>query len=210
MVDSSIVALIVFAKAPVPGTVKTRLAPRLDPHAAAALHRELVERTLCVACAAAIGPVELACAPDPAHPAFSEWSARFGVSLTAQGEGDLGAKMARALDRAIQTHGRAVLIGTDCPVIDPAYLRDAAARLSAGAEVVLGPAEDGGYMLVGVARSGVPMFDGIKWGSERVLTETRQALARVGVTAVELPTLWDIDRPADYERYLTLSRSERV
>ncbi|MEO7403499.1 MAG: TIGR04282 family arsenosugar biosynthesis glycosyltransferase [Burkholderiales bacterium] len=205
MVDS-LTPVIVFAKAPVAGAVKTRLAPRLDPIASAALHVELVERTLVVATAAGIGPVELACAPDSTHPAFARWAEHFGVTVTEQGEGDLGAKMARALDRVIRVHGRAVLIGTDCPALDTAYLHQAAGALAGGAAVVLGPAEDGGYVLVGASRVGIPMFDDIEWGTVAVLGATRDRLAGVGITATELATLWDIDRPEDYERYQTLRR----
>ena len=199
-------AFIVFAKAPVPGTVKTRLAPALDSAAAADLHRELVMRTLSVTAGVteARGDVELCCAPDSAHPFFAACAARFGVTLTEQGGGDLGARMARALARGIDRAGRAVLIGTDCPVIDAAYLRRAAQRLEAGAEIVLGPAEDGGYVLVGASRVVPAMFDAMQWGVATVLATTRARLRTSEITPAELNVLWDVDRPEDYDRYRQL------
>jgi rSAM/selenodomain-associated transferase 1 len=198
--------VIVFAKAPVPGTVKTRLAPRFGADGAAALHVELVERALDVACAAAIGPVELCCAPDAGHPFFAEAAARHGIDLAVQGAGDLGARMHRALARSIaRGASRAVLIGTDCPAMSPTYLASAAAALGDAAPVVLGPAEDGGYVLVG-ARDRVPevLFDRIAWGTADVLATTRLRLADAGLAWHELPTLWDVDHPADVDRWRAL------
>lgn len=199
--------VLVFAKAPVPGTVKTRLAPRHGAEGAAALHVELVERALEVACAAAVGPVELCCAPDATHPFFAVCAARHGVVLAPQGTGDLGARMHRALGRAIASGAsRAVLIGTDCPVMTPAYLAGAATALAESAPIVLGPAEDGGYVLVG-ARDRVPdaLFDRIEWGTADVLATTRLRLADAGLDWHELATLWDVDHPADVDRWRALA-----
>jgi rSAM/selenodomain-associated transferase 1 len=196
--------VIVFAKAPVPGTVKTRLAPRLGDAGAAALHTRLVERTLETALAAGLGTVELCCAPDGAHPFFKASAERFGVTLTAQGEGDLGARMHRALARSVG-EGKVILIGTDCPVMDAGYLRAADAALDEAA-LVVGPAEDGGYVLVG-ARDGIDarVFRAIEWGGPEVLAATRDRAMEIGVRYAEIATLWDVDVPGDYERWRSLA-----
>jgi rSAM/selenodomain-associated transferase 1 len=188
--------VIVFAKAPVPGSAKTRLIPALGADGAARLHARLVDCALDTACAAGLGPVELCCAPDRSHPFFAECAARFGVSLTEQGTGDLGERMHRALAADLP----AVLIGADCPAMTPEYLREAAAALAAGQDVVLGPAEDGGYVLIAANRIRPDAFARIGWGTPDVMTEQRARLRAIGWRWRELPPLWDVDCPEDLER----------
>ena len=197
------IAVIVFAKAPLPGQVKTRLQPRLSPEQSAALHAALIERTIVVASAAEIGPVELCCAPDSNHPLFARMRDQYCVELTHQDDGDLGARMARALERRIAVNQAAILVGTDCPVMTAGYLRSAADALDAY-RVVLGPAEDGGYVLVAARQVVAAMFTTMQWGTDSVLAVTRARLAAAGIAHHELATLWDLDRPADYERYCAL------
>jgi rSAM/selenodomain-associated transferase 1 len=188
--------VIVFAKAPVPGAVKTRLAPALGAAGAAQLHERLVDRALQTACAAGIAEVELCCAPDRSHPFFASRAGRFGVSLTEQGPGDLGERMHRALAAGLP----AVLIGADCPVMTPEYVREAAGALAAGYDAALGPAADGGYVLVAAARIGPALFTRIRWGGPDVMEEQRARLRAIGWRWKELAPLWDVDRPADLER----------
>jgi rSAM/selenodomain-associated transferase 1 len=193
--------ILVFAKAPTPGRVKTRLAPALDAGAAAELHRQLVARTLRTATAAAVGPVGLWCAPDAHDAFFADCAKAFGVSLHDQGEGDLGMRMARALAIALQDGSPALLIGTDCPALTAQYLRDAAAACGGDGDAVFGPAEDGGYVLIGLARSSsAHLFENVAWGSATVMQETRLRLKRMGWRWTELATLWDVDRPEDLPR----------
>jgi len=192
---------MVFAKAPTPGSVKTRLIPALGETAAAELHRQLVVRTLRTALAAAVGPVELWCAPDARDPFFADCAEQFGVRLRNQGEGDVGARMACALGVALAEGSPALLIGSDCPVLTAAYLREAAAACAGGDHAVFGPAEDGGYVLIGLACSPSPkLFDNIAWGGATVMRETRIRLSRLGWRWTELETLWDVDRPEDMPR----------
>jgi len=188
--------VIVFAKAPVPGSAKTRLIPALGAAGAARFHARLVERALGTACAASLGPVELCCAPDRSHPFFTECAARVGVSLTDQGTGDLGERMHRALAADLP----AVLIGADCPAMTPDYLREAAAALAAGQDVALGPAEDGGYVLIAANRIRPDAFARIGWGGPDVMEEQRARLREIGWRWSELPPLWDVDRPEDLAR----------
>ena len=199
---------MVFAKAPTPGRVKSRLVPALGEQAAAALHRQLAERTLCTALAAGPGQVELWCAPTTDDAFFAACANRHGVGLRAQGEGDLGVRMARALDYALAEGSPALLIGSDCPALTPAYLREAAAALLGGNDAVIGPAEDGGYVLIGLARGpAAPLFEEISWGSTAMMQQTRARLSGLNWRWRELATLWDVDRPEDLSRLARL-RSE--
>ncbi|MDX1595207.1 MAG: TIGR04282 family arsenosugar biosynthesis glycosyltransferase, partial [Gammaproteobacteria bacterium] len=191
--------LLVFARAPVAGAVKTRLQPALGAAGAAALHRRLLERTVATACAAGVAPVELWCAPDRSHPAFAELAGRGDVTLRNQPSGDLGRRMHDALHDVLDGAGRAVLVGCDCPALTGDDLRAAFAALDAH-DVVLGPAEDGGYVLVGARRVARPLFDGVEWGGPRVLRQTRARLVALGWRWHELRTFWDVDRPADLPR----------
>jgi len=193
--------ILVFAKAPVPGQVKTRLAPTLGKCGAAQLHRKLVERTLDTASTAALGAIELCCAPDASHAYFAACAKRHGLSLHTQGEGDLGVRMARALERPLALGAPALLIGCDCPVLTPAYLHEAATALACGADAVFGPAEDGGYVLIGLARAPrAQLFEAISWGTDTVMQDTRARLRQLGWCWRELAPLWDVDRPEDLLR----------
>ena len=193
--------IMIFAKAPTPGQVKTRLIPALGGSGAAEMQRQLIERTLCTAVAAGLGTPELWCAPGPGDPFFASCANKHGVSLQPQGEGDLGIRMARALESALASDLPALLIGCDCPALTPDYLCEAAAALAAGNDAVFGPAEDGGYVLVGAARS-LPahLFEDIAWGTATVMQVTRARLARGNWRWRELALLWDLDRPEDLAR----------
>jgi uncharacterized protein len=191
-------AIAVFAKAPVAGAVKTRLAPRLASADAAKLHASLVRHALRAAVAACPGRVTLWCAPDAADPFFAGCAAEFGVGLRAQEGADLGARMRHAFEASLAA-GPLLLIGTDCPALDAAALRRAADALQ-GRDAVLAPAEDGGYALVGLTRLVPGLFDGIPWGGAEVMAATRERLAGAGARWTELPTTWDVDRPEDYDR----------
>jgi rSAM/selenodomain-associated transferase 1 len=192
-------AVAVFAKAPVPGAVKTRLAAVLSPDAAAALHETLVERALATAAASHVGPVQLWCAPDADHPFFARCARRFGASLHAQAGADLGARMSHAFERAqCDGHGL-VLIGADCPALEPGDLRDAATAL-ASHDAVFVPAEDGGYVLVALATPQPALFAGIPWGTPDVMARTRERAAAARLSMRELRVLWDVDRPEDLQR----------
>ena len=189
-------AVIVMAKAPVPGYAKTRLQPALGADGAARLAERLLALTVEQAVAAGVGPVELCCAPDETHAAFARMAAQHGVALTRQGEGDLGQRMARALERSLDVHGRAVMIGTDAPQLDAAYLRAARDALVTH-DAVFGPALDGGYVLVGLGRAAPALFEGIAWSTPQVMSATRARLAELVLKHHELPALADIDEPAD-------------
>lgn len=193
-------ALIVFAKAPIAGQAKTRLIPALGAKGAAALHARLVHRALENAAAAGLGDVELCCAPDCEHVFFQACRATFGVDLTEQAAGDLGQRMARAFERALAREPHAILIGSDCPALGAADLREADRALRAGHDAVLTPAEDGGYALIGLRRLDPSLFASIDWSTPAVMAQTRARLNRLGWRWSELAMRWDVDRPEDLER----------
>jgi rSAM/selenodomain-associated transferase 1 len=195
-----ITPVLIFAKAPVPGEAKTRLIPALGAAGAAALHERLVDRALATAVAAAIGPVELCCTPDDPHPALAAAARAHGARLAAQGPGDLGARMNAAFRRSLAGAPAAIVIGCDCPALTPQHLRDAAGALAAGHDAALAPAEDGGYVLIGLKAPADSLFQGIRWGEPTVMAETRARLDAAGLRWRELETLWDVDRPADLDR----------
>jgi uncharacterized protein len=201
-VDPGTTCIIVFARAPQPGAVKTRLIPLLGPEGAAALHARLVKHTLATVRTAALGAVELHCAPDCDDDFFRFCSNRYHVGLVAQANGDLGARMAAAVSAALAVHLRVLLIGSDCPALTARHLRQANQALLDGAAAVLVPAEDGGYVLLGLTRSDKRLFEGIAWGSDTVLADTRARLRALGWRSHELEPLWDVDRPEDYQRLI--------
>lgn len=193
--------VIIFAKAPQPGSVKTRLIPLLGAEGAAALHVRLVKHALETATKAS-RPVELHCTPDTHDPFFRYCADHFGAALQLQVAGDLGTRMFSAFESALATHAFVLLLGSDCPALTAHHLRQAECTLRDGADAVLAPCEDGGYALFGLRRAHARLFEGIAWGSESVMADTRARLAALGWRWRELETLWDVDRPEDYRRLL--------
>ncbi|MEW6764548.1 MAG: TIGR04282 family arsenosugar biosynthesis glycosyltransferase [Pseudomonadota bacterium] len=199
--------ILVFAKAPEPGAVKTRLCPPLSATQAAALHRRLVHHTLHTAIRAELGPVNLYCTPDVSHPFFQRCAQDYCIELRPQAGSDLGERMAAAFERTFREAEHALLIGCDCPILTESDLIEAHQALEDGAEATLTPAEDGGYVLIGLRRSLTSsnwrtLFENITWGGENVLEATRQRLSRLGVDWEERPPRWDIDRPEDLSRLI--------
>lgn len=190
------IAIAILAKAPIAGLAKTRLIPTLGADGAAGLQAQFIRRTVTTALAARIGPVTLWCTPTTAHPLFAELAADLPVALMTQPESDLGHRMVTA----IAAQAPAIVIGTDCPAFTPDDLRGAADALRAGADVTLTPAEDGGYVLIGMKQADARVFANMKWGRADVLAETRARIAAAGLACHENPMLWDVDEPADLER----------
>ena len=202
-------AIIVFAKAPLPGQVKTRLSTALSPARAAALHARLTVNTLRLADRLRPAHVYLYGHPDVGHPFFPALARRFSLTLRPQRGGDLGERMLRALSEVLCRHHHALLIGCDCPSLTPDTLRQAFAALEKGRDVVLAPAEDGGYVLIGVNRPLSPLFRNIPWGGPTVHQETLSRIRSHHLRHTLLPMQWDLDRPEDLERYHRLSDNRR-
>ncbi|HET7848840.1 MAG TPA: TIGR04282 family arsenosugar biosynthesis glycosyltransferase [Pseudolabrys sp.] len=191
------VAVAVLAKAPIPGLAKTRLIPEIGAHAAAVLQERLTERAIEAAVAADTGPATLWCAPEIDHFSFQNLAARLPITLKRQPDGDLGARMLAAIAAG---NCATIVIGTDCPSLDADHLRKAATALCREAEIVITPAEDGGYVLIGARRPHPDLFEAMPWGTHLVLAETRARLAALRLRAQEFAPLWDVDRPADLAR----------
>jgi len=195
--------LQVFARAPVAGLCKTRLIPALGAAGAAELQRNLMLRTLHMAVEwrelAGGGVVELWCAPDTAHAVFRECGQSLGVRLRAQAQGDLGARMWLALSAALQEGALPVLVGTDCPWLTAPLIEQLHRSLSAH-DAAFTPAEDGGYVAVGLARPVPELFAGVEWGRAGVMAQTRERARCWGASIAEVGLLPDIDLPQDLGR----------
>jgi rSAM/selenodomain-associated transferase 2/rSAM/selenodomain-associated transferase 1 len=190
--------LIVFTRYPEPGKTKTRLIPVLGPEGAAELHRRMTEHTLRRARQfLANHPVPLRIRYDGGNEeGLRQWLGA-DVRPVPQGEGDLGRRMHLAFAESFeQGMKRVVVVGTDCPGIRPAHLAGAFAALK-GREVVIGPARDGGYYLIGLSRPAPDLFEGIPWGSGEVLQRTIDAASTSGHRVALLDPLEDVDRPED-------------
>ncbi len=190
--------IVLFAKLPRFGKVKTRLQPELSAAQALNIYLQLFYHSLNTLQAAQLCPFELWFDAEPA-PVFAEQiKQRYGpINIRVQQGDDLGQRMQHAVHDVLQRAGKLVLIGADCPAIDQGYLAAAFAGLSYSTPVVLGPATDGGYVLLAAQSSNLPVFDAIDWGSDRVLQQTRLRLRSSGISWFELPPLSDIDRPED-------------
>lgn len=196
------VAVAILAKAPLAGLAKTRLIPALGAAGAAALQRWLLQRTVAMAVGAKVGPVTLWCAPDTDHPDFAACRAFASLTLRQQPEGDIGERMFAAIAESPSPVGTLV-IGTDCPLLTANGLIEAAAALTYR-DAVMVPAEDGGYVLIGMRQASRQVFCDIEWSTERVVDQTRQRLHALGWQWTEFETLWDVDRVDDLERLARL------
>jgi len=175
--------VILFAKAPVPGQVKTRL--MLEAATAAALHQAMVRDVFATL---ATIPAELELHTDIATDAWPEIT----VARKVQVEGDLGRKILAALeDRHV------MIVGSDAPTLPRGHLEN---LLTSKADVALGPTEDGGYYAIACRRAHPAMFDGVEWSTGRTLVQTAAAARACGLS-VEIGRQWfDVDSPADLER----------
>lgn len=190
------VRIVIFAKAPVPGRVKTRLIPALGAAGAAELAARMLDRALQQALAAGVGPVELCMSPAPDAPEWARIRLPAGIQVSDQGEGDLGTRMACPAQRAIARGEAVLLTGTDCPDLTAARLRVAAAQL-AGHDAVLHRAEDGGYPLLGLRAFDATLFQNMPWSTPAVADLTLERITALGWTVWVGDTLRDIDEPAD-------------
>lgn len=185
----------VFTRAPIPGEVKTRLIPELGEQGAASLHADLAGQLLESLDESELAP-EVWISSDTDHPFFDQFSAQ----RRHQQGSDLGERMAFALADGLSRASKVILIGTDLPSLDVSYVETAIDALDLH-EVVLGPAVDGGYGLIGVSGSVPAIFSGIAWGGPAVLAETCRKLNELRCRYRLLPLIWDVDTPEDLVRY---------
>lgn len=186
--------IIIFAKAPVPGRVKTRLVPALGEEGAARLARRMLRDTIREAKRVGMAEVELSADPEPSH---EDWQDLLpAMTLTTQGPGDLGERLARAAERVVTGGQRVVFIGTDCPAMNERRLRQACWELESH-DAVIHPTFDGGYALLGLANFDASIFSGIEWSTPSVARATMARIAALGWSLHIAETLQDVDEPAD-------------
>jgi uncharacterized protein len=200
--------LIVFIKAPLPGQCKTRLIPYLSAKQASEFYKTLV-----INCFKNISPLDKAGVktqnntdiaiytwPDIDNSFIKTLASKYNTSLHLQQGNNLGERMHHAMQHSLQHYKSCVLIGSDCPGININYINQAFSTLSQH-DMVLGPAQDGGYVLIGANKINPELFTGINWGSEKVLQQSLNNASAAQYKTGQLTTLWDIDTPADYIRY---------
>lgn len=195
--------LLVFTKSPVLGEVKTRLQPDFTLEQSLKLHKTMMLNTLALSAKLKDLDTELCCSPNRNTSFFLDCENRFPVILSDQQGEDLGERMAFALSVALQTHDKVLIIGTDCPAIDQAYIEEAILALD-NVDAVIGPAADGGYVLLGLRKFSLDLFADFSWGSDSVLSQTRKVLTDLAWSTEELGIMHDIDRPEDLHRYKDL------
>lgn len=196
--------LQIFAKAPIPGEVNTRLIPHIGVEAATQLQSDLIHDRLHQLAASQLCDTQLWCSPDIKHGLFSQCVADYGITLFKQNGIDLGERMSSAIKQGLEHYKNVVLIGTDVPSLNIERIKQAIELLRQGDKVVLVPAKDGGYVLIGMSRYYPEVFLTVPWGTDRVLAKTRGNIVALGLTLTALEACWDIDRVEDYERYREL------
>ena len=206
-------ALVIFAKAPIPGQVKTRLCPPLTPDEAATLHGSFVldalERTKAAVATLKL-PIDrsLACAPSTTHVFFKIMEERQGVKLIDQVGADLGGRMNQAFHTLFaQGYRQVVLIGTDVPTLPLSHFKQALLALE-NHDLVLGPALDGGYYLIGLKRMAPELFTDIPWSTDQVLRLTQGKAATIGLKASLIQPWRDVDTLADLEALIEACNAE--
>lgn len=204
--ESELGRLLVFGKAPIAGEVKTRLIPELGAEGAAQLHEELLAVCLKKVALVQSAAVEIWGALDLNHACFAaqKWP-RYR-----QEGGDLGEKMAFALEGALTRSNQALLLGTDSPALSAETLTTGLESLRSGYDAVIVPAEDGGYVAIGMRQVGRKLFEGIDWGGDRVYAQTVERFEQLGWRWRALEMCWDIDRPNDLVRYECWKREQSL
>ena len=196
--------VLIFTKPPCPGRVKTRLIPAIGEVAATKLYAHLLQRQIDWISRDTPYDTELWVTSDSSHPLLQKLVSEYPLSIHLQQGADLGERMGHAAAQALKRYRRVVLLGVDCPALTAGHLQQAFGWLRAGEDAVLGPAEDGGYVLLGLSTWNERLFQGHQWGAETVAQSTRRAFETSGWRWRELPMLWDLDRPGDLERLARL------
>lgn len=198
--------LLIFTKSPILGTVKTRLQPDYSVEQSLNIHTALLEKTLGLTNNLKNIDIELCCTPSRNTLFFLNCENNYPIELTNQSGADLGERMALSMSVALQTYEKVIIIGTDCPDIDETYINDAFSALDY-VDAVIGPAVDGGYVLLGLRKFSIEIFKNISWGSDTVYIQTENNLESLDWSYKELPIMHDIDRPEDLHRHPDLLKT---
>lgn len=195
--------LLIFAKAPVPGRVKTRLIPFLGKEGACELYTHMATDIISRLSASFLCPVHLYCQPDPSHIFFREHARRQYIEVGSQTGSDPGARMHNAIAHGLKKYQKAIVIGTDCPDYSAEYVEEAIKQLDV-IDVVVGPAYDGGFVLIGMKKVYASIFHKVEWGGKNVLQTTRRNIATQKLTSNLLPPLHDVDTVEDL-KYISVT-----
>ena len=197
--------IILFAREPILGQVKTRLHPAIGQAGALGLYKAMLGRVTETLNSSQLANWELCVTSNMSHKYFITLCNKRDITL--QVGTDLGQRMSQAIAGGLgkEQVEKVLIIGSDCPAMSEDYIDSALTALEEGNEVVLGPAEDGGYVLVGMSRQVPEIFEDMPWGSDQVLSQTLQRLEKLGVSYRLLAPLWDVDRPEDLARLSELS-----
>ena len=203
-------AVALFAKTPILGQVKTRMQAELGVEGALSLHKALIQYVFRNLEISQLCPVQLWVAQPHAPSNVNKEHDKYFLSLCNKKDiffqtgQDLGARMAFTARQVLKGHDYVILVGSDCASVDAAYLEQALQALDSGEQIVLGPAEDGGYVLLGLRIVPDCLFVQMPWGEAEVMTITRQKLTVAGLSWLELEPRWDVDRPQDLPRLANL------
>ena len=203
------VVFIVFSKAPVLGQVKSRLIPAFGKKKATQIYLSLLSHVLNTLFQAKLGPIHLYCTPDTTDDFFKICQHKYDLSLHVQQGNDLGERMYHAYTHALQKFQYAFIVGGDCPSIDSTHLNLALKDLKKY-QAVISPAEDGGYVMLGLKEVHKVLFNSISWGTNQVLYETQQRFKQLNWRWSQLGTQWDVDYPEDVLRFKNLKTDEQV
>jgi len=198
--------ILVFAKAPVAGKVNTRLIPDIGESAATQLQADFIHQRLQMLSSADLCDVFLMCAHDINHEYFKRCKQRYPVTLVEQRGEDLGERLLDGIEKALERYRYCIVIGTDAPALDATVIQQAIDVLHKQTEVVFVPAEDGGYVLVGLQKAYDFLFQNINWGTAEVMQQCRDVLRLNNIVFDELEECWDVDVLQDYERYLQMRK----
>jgi len=200
--DDSVILL--YAKAPIEGKVNTRLIADIGIQTATKLQHDLIHQRLLMLTEANLCDVRLMCAPSRQDKIFLQCEKQYPVTLFDQSGDDLGERMFNGVSIALQQYKYCIVIGTDAPALDGLRIKQVIEALHDNADVVIVPAEDGGYVLIAMQQAHKFLFEKISWGSADVMQQTRSRLNEKNISFEELASCWDIDRFEDYQRYLAI------
>ncbi|MDT8282324.1 MAG: TIGR04282 family arsenosugar biosynthesis glycosyltransferase [Gammaproteobacteria bacterium] len=196
--------ILLYAKAPHKGKVNTRLIPDIGVEAATKLQDDLIHHRLSMLGKAQLCDVRLMCLPDHQDDYFVQRKKQYDIDLFDQRGNDLGERMSNGVTDALQQYRHCIVIGTDAPALDEKLITQVIDRLFSKEQVVLVPAEDGGYVLIAMSSAHACVFQDVNWGSNKVMQQTIKKLSANNISYETLPICWDIDTVEDYQRYLQL------